>query len=120
MPIIKNNNTLLCEPHDGSRGTSFTRTWLPMFLMHLVGIIDDSGECLAANVDETDEGSDNNPIDPLDPNAGPQAAARHQKKHSQYKARCNTSFAYFYMHITDPGFRETARDSPPMLRNKPH
>ena len=53
----KNNNTLLCEPHDGSRGTSFTRTWLPMFLMHLVGIIDDSGECLAANVDETDEGS---------------------------------------------------------------
>ena len=89
----KNNNALLCEPHDGSRGTSFTRTWLPMFMMHLVGIIDDSGECLAANVDEIDEGSQHNPIDPLDPNAGPQERSRHQKKHAQYRARCNKAIA---------------------------
>ena len=101
-----------------------------MFLMHLVGIIDDSGESLASNVDETDEGSQNNPIDPLDPQAGPQERARHLKKHSQYKARCNKSFAYFYTHITDPGFRErlttyvadqaalgvNARDGPTALR----
>ena len=105
--VRKSDNTLLCEPHDGSRGVSFTRSWLPMFMMHLVGIIDDSGESLASNVEETDEGSPNFPIPDIDEEtAGPQAQARHQKKHSLYKARCSKAFAAFYTHITDIGFRE--------------
>ena len=105
--VRKPDNTLLCEPHDGSRGISFTRSWLPMFMMHLVGIIDDSGESLASNVEGTDEGSPNNPIPDINEEvAGPQAQARHLKKHSLYKARCSKAFAAFYTHITDIGFRE--------------
>ena len=69
----RTTTSLICDPYTGSRGTAFTRLWLPTFINLLVGINDDSGDSLANNALGTDEGSAANPL-PVLPADAPDAA----------------------------------------------
>ena len=80
-----------------------------------LGIIDDSGESLASNVDETDEGSQNNPIPDFDEQAGPQAIARHQKGTLSIEHAATKRLRPF---ILTSQIRVVARDSQHTFRNK--
>ena len=102
-------NALLMEAYGGERGTSFTRHWWPTFENHLVGIVDASGESIAANVQGLDEGGPLNPFpyfDETDPIHSTSTLTYERKRRAMLKARNNKAFALFYSHIKDAGYRE--------------
>ena len=87
------------EPYGGERGPSFTRVWWPTFQNHLVGIVDASGESIAANVQGIDEGGPMNPFpffDDQDPNHFASTLQYERKRRAMLKARNNKAFALFY------------------------
>ena len=102
----RTTTTLICDSYSGSRGTAFTRLWLPTFINLLVGITDDSGESLASNALGNDEGSAANPLPALPLAAFDAAIAIARKREAMYRNRCGKTFAMFYQHITDVGYRE--------------
>ena len=102
----RTTTTLICDSYSGSRGTAFTRLWLPTFINLLVGITDDSGESLANNALGNDEGSAANPFAALPPAASDAAIAVARKREAMYRNRCGKTFAMFYQHISDVGYRE--------------
>ena len=106
MPPQRTTTALICEPYTGSRGSAFIRVWLPTFINLLVGISDDSGDSLAANAPGSDEESAANPLPFVDPAAPDAAHALDRKRKAMYMSRCGKTFAMFYQHITDVGFRE--------------